>query len=289
MLEPGETVELQTTWRNLNGSMLDLAGTLSFRLAPFTEGAAIADGAGAYGAVPDGAARACTDCYALHLDTLPGGRPPGHFDVPVVETLQPEVLMLRNRWRVHVGESFGDVPRNGTFYRAVETAVHNGVTAGCAAGAFCGTASVTREQAATFLLRGREGASYVPRRCTIPLFDDVPASSPFCPWVEELARRGATGGCTATSFCPAAAMTRAQAAVLVLRVLDPALGPPPCTTPMFADVPANDPFCRWIEELARRGVVGGCGGGNYCPSAAATREQMAAIVTAAFGLTLGPP
>jgi hypothetical protein len=57
MLEPGETVELQTTWRNLNGSMLDLAGTLSFRLAPFTEGAAIADGAGAYGAVPDGAAR----------------------------------------------------------------------------------------------------------------------------------------------------------------------------------------------------------------------------------------
>ena len=39
-------------------------------------------------------------------------------------------------------------------------------------------------------------------------------------------------------------------------------------TPMFNDVPASSPFCRWIEELARRGVVGGCGGGNYCPLAA---------------------
>ena len=48
---------------------------------------------------------------------------------------------------------------------------------------------------------------------------------------------------------------------------------PPARRPMFADVPASSPFCRWIEELARRGVVGGCGGGNYCPAAPVTREQ----------------
>ena len=58
---------------------------------------------------------------------------------------------------------------------------------------------------------------------------------------------------------------------------------------MFNDVPASSPFCKWIEELARRGVVGGCGGGNYCPTAAVTREQMGVFISATFGLTLYGP
>ena len=56
--------------------------------------------------------------------------------------------------------------------------------------------------------------------------------------------------------------------------------------PLFGDVPASSPFCRWIEELFRRGVVTGCGGGNYCPSAAVTREQMAVFLAVTFSLTL---
>jgi len=75
-------------------------------------------------------------------------------------------------------------------------------------------------------------------------------------------------------------------AIFVLRTLDPALSPPPCGTPMFADVPASSVFCRWIEELARRGIVSGCGGGNYCPAVAITREQMSVFITLTFGLTL---
>jgi hypothetical protein len=62
-------------------------------------------------------------------------------------------------------------------------------------------------------------------------------------------------------------------AVFVLRTLDAALSPPACTTPIYNDVPASSGFCRWIEELTRRGVVAGCGGGNYCPTADVTREQ----------------
>jgi hypothetical protein len=78
-------------------------------------------------------------------------------------------------------------------------------------------------------------------------------------------------------------------AIFVLRTLDPALNPPVCGTPMFGDVPASNPFCKWIEELARRGVVTGCGGGNYCPTASVTREQMGVFVSATFGLTLYGP
>jgi len=77
--------------------------------------------------------------------------------------------------------------------------------------------------------------------------------------------------------------------VFVLRTLDPALSPPACTTPVFTDVPASSPFCRWIEELVRRAVVAGCGGGRYCPQDPVSREQMAVFISATFGLTLYGP
>ena len=78
-------------------------------------------------------------------------------------------------------------------------------------------------------------------------------------------------------------------AIFVLRTKEPALVPPACGTPRFNDVAASSPFCPWIEELARRNVVSGCGGGNYCPAAAITREQMAVFISAGFGLQLYGP
>jgi hypothetical protein len=78
-------------------------------------------------------------------------------------------------------------------------------------------------------------------------------------------------------------------AIFVLRVADPTLNPPACVTPVYADVPASSPFCRWIEELTRRGVVSGCGGGNYCPQGPVTRGQMAVFITLTFGLSLYGP
>jgi hypothetical protein len=121
------------------------------------------------------------------------------------------------------------------------------------------------------------------------MFADVPASNPFCRWIEELARRGVAGGCGGGNYCPGSLVSRDQMAVFVLRTLDPTLNPPACGTPMFADVPAANTFCRWIEELARRGVVSGCGGGNYCPLSPVTREQMGVFLSATFGLTLYGP
>ena len=73
----------------------------------------------------------------------------------------------------------------------------------------------------------------------------------------------------------------------VLKTLDPAINPPACgPTTIYADVPAASGFCRWIEELTRRAVVTGCGGGNYCPAFDVTREQMGVFISATFGLTL---
>lgn len=59
---------------------------------------------------------------------------------------------------------------------------------------------------------------------------------------------------------------------------------PPPPTPSFSDVPAGDPRYRFVEALARAGITGGCGGGQFCPDAALTRGQMAVFLSVALGL-----
>jgi hypothetical protein len=110
-------------------------------------------------------------------------------------------------------------------------------------------------------------------------FLDVPYHDPLWRFVEAVENAGITSGCAAGNYCPAAAITREQMAVFLLKAkLGPAYVPPPCTTPPFNDVPVASGFCPWIRELVARGVTGGCGSGNYCPTAAVTRDQMAVFL-----------
>ncbi len=58
----------------------------------------------------------------------------------------------------------------------------------------------------------------------------------------------------------------------------------------FVDVAEGAPFHAAIETIVRAGVTAGCGGGNYCPSAPATRAQMAVfLLKSKFGSTYAPP
>lgn len=57
----------------------------------------------------------------------------------------------------------------------------------------------------------------------------------------------------------------------------------------FLDVPPGHPFYNEIGKLSARGVTVGCGGGNYCPDQAVTREQMAAFIIRALGEFNPPP
>jgi hypothetical protein len=72
--------------------------------------------------------------------------------------------------------------------------------------------------------------------------------------------------------------TREQMTVALAQAL--AIQPPACVPgqEMFHDVPASSPFCPFIEELARRGITGGCGDGNFCPADPVSRAQMAAFL-----------
>ncbi len=55
---------------------------------------------------------------------------------------------------------------------------------------------------------------------------------------------------------------------------------------MFTDVPLTHPFATWIEQLAREGITGGCGGTTYCPDATVTRGQMAVFLVRTFNLPM---
>jgi hypothetical protein len=287
VFEPGEVVDVVPSWRNVNGTGQSFGGSALSFTGPQPATYQIQTAFANYGFVANGITRACVDCYRVMVPTLT--RPVLHWDAVFDERLTPDVQGQEMLWRLHVGGSFTDVPTSSAFYRFVETLLHHGITGGCTAMQYCPTSSTARDQMAVFALVAKEGAAYRPPACTTPMFPDVPASSPFCPFIEELARRGVVSGCGGGNYCPAASVSREQMPVFVLRTLDPALDPPACTTPMFADVPASSPFCRWIEELARRGVVTGCGGGNYCPADAVTREQMGVFIAGTFGLTLYGP
>jgi hypothetical protein len=287
VLQPGETVQVRPTWENGRPASLSLTGGLSAFTGPMPATYTIPDAAGSYGTLAFDESATCSDCYQVLVTAA--GRPAPHWDATALETVAP--TGQTKTWTLHVGDSFTDVPASNIFYRFIETILHRGVTAGCGGGNYCPSNSTTREQMAPFVLVAKEGTGYTPPACSPPnIFGDVPDTSPFCRWIEELSNRGVVTGCGGGNYCPGNPVTREQMSVFVLVTLDPTLNPPACVPPnTFNDVPETSPFCRWIEELAARGVVTGCGGGNYCPTAPVTREQMGVFLTQTFGLKLYSP
>ncbi len=196
----------------------------------------------------------------------------------------------RRTERIGLLSIFSDVPSSSSYWRWVQAVYNAEVTTGCGGGLYCPGSAVPRDQMSVFLLHGKEGGDYRPAACLSPPFGDVPVTSPYCPWIQELASRGVTSGCGGGNYCPAAAVTRAQMAVFLLLTLEGGgYLPDPCTAAPFADVPASSPYCPWIQALVTRGVAGGCGGGNYCPGTAASRAQMAVFVSRTFALPVPVP
>ncbi len=83
----------------------------------------------------------------------------------------------------------------------------------------------------------------------------------------------------ATEDCPGGQLQVRKMQLVWARQVSPA---PAAAT--FADVPASHPFFQFVEALAKSGVTGGCGSGNYCPDAPLTRGQMAVFLSKALGL-----
>jgi len=111
---------------------------------------------------------------------------------------------------------FSDVPASSPICPWVQELARRGVTAGCGSGQYCPGNPVTRAQMAVFLLSTSHGSGYAPVPCTTSPFSDVPSTSSFCPWIQEMVNRGITAGCGGGSFCTGNPNTRAQLAVFLV-------------------------------------------------------------------------
>src|SRR4029453_3282097 len=177
---------------------------------------------------------------------------------------------------------FTDVDGAHPFHDAVETIFRRHVTAGWGGGNYCGPKPVNRAQMAVFLVRASDGPSFQPPQARGLLFTDVACGGFGASEIEWIATEGITTGCGGGAYCGSDPVTRAQMAVFLLKTLEGGADVLPPAQGIFADVPASDPFAPWIEDLSARGITAGCGGDTYCPSAAATRGQMAVFLTRTF-------
>lgn len=154
--------------------------------------------------------------------------------------------------------------------------------------AYCPEASVTRGEAARVILRAALGLDYVPAPATAAL---CPAGTALLDWTEALATAGYDTSCSAigtADCCPDALLTRAIAAVWILRL---AYGvdyvPPDVAASSFGDVDVTHPQHDWIEAFYATGITSGCGTSPegkplYCPDAPLGRSGLAVFVEAAI-------
>ncbi len=291
VFEPGETQILTTAWVNDSSDVPDqVFGLAELFTGPPGAEYTIDDDLAGYDTLPAGQTTTCgplEGCFSVTVSD-PAVRPEQHWDVLFQENFS---LSVPHTWVLHLGESFPDVPTGHQFYKFIETLFHKGVTTGCVGGGYCPGNPVTRAQMAVFLLKSKFGEAHVPPPCTGTVFPDVPCTgSGFDPWIEELAGLGITGGCGGGLYCPNSAVTRQQMAVFLLKAFEGSAYLPPACTQIFNDVPCTPGtgFSDWIEELADRGITGGCSVTPplYCPTNPNNRGQMAVFLTKMFGLVL---
>lgn len=108
-----------------------------------------------------------------------------------------------------------------------------------------------------------------------PFFWDVRFGHPSYPEVQSLRAAGLSSGCGSAPprFCPDAALTRADAAVLIGRAF--ALEPLAPASASFDDVPADHPAFGLVEAAAALGLIAPCADGAFCPAAPVLRGDLA--------------
>jgi hypothetical protein len=169
----------------------------------------------------------------------------------------------------------------------IHTLYNSGVTGGCNQSPlrYCPSGTVIRKHMAAFLLRGEHGSGYVPPNPS-GVFADVPPADPFAGYVEQLAAEEITTGCGGNNFCPGSVVTREQMAKFLLLAKFGKSYQPPAASGIFTDVPASDPFARFIEALFNLGIAKGCSTSpaRFCPDDPVTRAQMAVFLVRTFNL-----
>ncbi len=151
--------------------------------------------------------------------------------------------------------SFMDVSRQHWAHDEIEVLFQEAYVAGCSSQPrrFCPDDAMTRAEAAVFVVRGVNGAGFIPDAPQVQVFDDVPLSEWYAKWVTKLYEDGYTAGCydNPTSgdfrFCPHDEVNHTEASVFFLRMLHGTEYEPPPASGLFANVSTNFWGAKWLE------------------------------------------
>ena len=117
---------------------------------------------------------------------------------------------------------------------------------------------------------------------TLTVLGDI-AGHHFADQIVWLAEQGITSGCSASEFCPAKPVTRAQMAAFLSRALNLPQTPIDNFNDDDGSVHQHD-----INRLASSGITSGCTPSQFCPAKPVTRAQMAAFLSRALNLPQTP-
>jgi hypothetical protein len=165
--------------------------------------------------------------YEEDIEWLAGTGITAGCNPPVNDLFCPNAPVTRGQMAAFLVRALGltssgsfefDDDDDSGFETDIERLAEAGVTLGCNPPAntlFCPDGVVTRGQMAAFLHRAWPDLALVAGSVD---FDDV-AGSVFRSDIGWLARTGVTRGCSETSFCPEAPVTRGQIAAFLRRAL----------------------------------------------------------------------
>ena len=177
------------------------------------------------------------------------------------------------------GLPFTDVPADRWSYPYIKQLYDAGVVSGTSATTFEPTANVTRAQFVT-MIAGLAGAD-VSGYASGP-FDDVQAGSWYAPYVNWAAASGIVSGTSATTFDPAAEISRQDMAVMLYNYAQQAgVQLKQTTVTPFTDESSIAAYALpAVQALHSAGVISGMPDGSFQPQATTTREQACVVLCA---------
>ena len=177
------------------------------------------------------------------------------------------------------GLPFTDVPADRWSYPYIKQLYDAGVVSGTSATTFEPTANVTRAQFVTMIagLAGADVSGYASG-----LFDDVQAGSWYAPYVNWAAANGIVSGTSATTFDPAAEISRQDMAVMLYNYAQQAgVQLKQATVTPFTDESSIVAYALpAVQALHSAGVISGMPDGSFQPQATTTREQACVVLCA---------
>jgi hypothetical protein len=189
--------------------------------------------------------------------------------------------------------TFVDVPFDHWAHDYIEALYQGGYISGCSTSPlmYCPERIMNRAESAVFIVRGVHGAEFMPPDPTEKIFEDIPLTEWYAKWATQLWNNGYTAGCGTDPliYCPLQEHTIAEGSVFYLRMLHGAEYKPSPPTGIFADVPLDAWYARWVEEAYQAGILIPCQTEpelNACPLEGLDRAMGAYMMVQAKGLQI---